>query len=423
MENKTTKALLKFIEESPSCYHAVAGVAGMLEGYTRLYEDKAWDVKAGGRYYVIRKDSSIIAFRVPKGRIESVRITASHSDCPTFRIKTNPAIVVEGHYTKLNTERYGGMIMSTWFDRPLSIAGRVVVKEAGKLTTKLVNLDRDMLMIPSVAIHMNRDVNDGYKYDAQVDTIPLFGDESAAEKLDEMIAEAAGVAKDEILGSDLFLYNRDKGRIWGAGEEYVSSRALDDLQCAYGTVRGFVESDQTEGSSLNLCCVFDNEEVGSLTGQGADSTFLSDTVERIGDALGMSKAHMLQAIAAGFMISADNAHAVHPNHPEHADPTNRPYMNGGIVIKYNANQKYTTDGISEAMFRDVCSRADVPVQTFANKSNMAGGSTLGNIANRHLSIRTVDIGLAQLAMHSAYETAGVKDTEYLIKAVKEFYRG
>lgn len=420
MYQKVSEELLDFINESPSCYHAVKNLAGMLEDYKELKEDKDWKLKAGGKYYVIRKDSSIIAFQVPKKSLKEVYITSSHSDSPTFKIKSNAAMVSEKHYTRLNTEKYGGMNMSSWLDRPLSIAGRVIIKENGEFVTRLFDVAQDLLLIPSVAIHMNRELNNGVKYDAQVDTIPLFGDENASEKLEELIATAAGVNKEEVLGTDCFLYIRNKGTVWGADSEFISSRALDDLQCAYATMRGLLATKGTE-HKLNLCCVFDNEEVGSLTGQGADSTFLEDTLARIAGAMNYSQDDMLKAIAKGYMISADNAHAVHPNHPEYADPTNRPYMNGGIVIKYNAAQKYTTDAYSEAMFRDVCKRAEVPVQTFTNKSNMAGGSTLGNIANRHISIKTVDIGLPQLAMHSAYETAGVKDTAYLIDAVKEFY--
>lgn len=417
---KISKELLEYISKSPSCYHAVSNAADMLKGYTRLYEDREWNIKQGGNYYVIRNDSSIISFKIPKNKFKSIRISAAHSDYPTFKIKANPVMTVENKYAKLNTEKYGGMIMSTWMDRPLSIAGRVLVKENNKMVTKLVNVDRDLILIPSVAIHMNRDVNDGFKYDAQIDTLPLLGGMESKDKFDEIISEAAGVNPNAIIGSDIFLYIRDEGKIWGADNEYVSSRALDDLQCAYGTLKGFISAHQSE-DTLCICCIFDNEEVGSLTGQGADSTFLSDTFHRIKESLGYSDSHLLQALAAGYMISADNGHALHPNHPEYSDPTNRPILNEGIVIKFNAAQKYTTDGVSEAMFRDICNKADVPIQTYTNKSNMAGGSTLGNISNRHISIRTVDIGLPQLAMHSAYETVGVKDTEYLIKAMTEFF--
>ncbi len=424
MQKKNTdssvKELLSFIDSSPSCYHATANLVKMLVGYEKLEESQVWKLKNGGKYYTVRNDSSLIAFRVPKQDYACVYITAAHSDSPCFRIKENPAMTAENHYTKLNTEKYGGMIMSTWFDRPLSVAGRVIVKQRGKLVSKLVNVDRDLLLIPSVAIHMNRSVNDGMKYDAQVDTIPLFGDESAKDNFEDIIADAAGVKKEAILGRDLFTYVRTPGSIWGAKEEYISSRALDDLQCAFACMKGFINAG-ISNDKLSLCCVFDNEEVGSMTGQGADSSFLSDTLNRINEALGFNKSRLQQAIAAGFMVSADNAHAVHPNHPEYADPTNRPYINGGIVIKIDGAKRYSTDGISEAIFKDICDKSGVPVQTFANKSNIPGGTTLGNISNSHISVKTVDIGLPQLAMHSAYETAGVKDTDYLIKAVTTMF--
>lgn len=420
MSKKTAKELLTFLDASPSCYHAIANVEEMLGGFTKLNEADSWQLQPGGSYYVVRKDSSLIAFRVPVQEYTSIAIAASHSDSPTFKLKTNPVMVAEKQYSRLNCEKYGGMLMSSWMDRPLSVAGRIVIKSGDLFLTKLVNIEKDLCLIPSVAIHMNREANNGQKYDAQVDTIPLLGDEKVADKLDKLVAKAAGVGKEEILGADLFLYPRQNGCIWGADDTFISARALDDLQCVYGTLQGFLKAKASQ-DKLAVLAVFDNEEVGSLTGQGADSTFLADTLQRINASLGYTEEILQKAIAHGFMVSADNAHAVHPNHPEYADPTNRPYLNKGIVIKFNAAQKYTTDAISEAMFRDVCKKAKVPVQTYANKSNIAGGSTLGNLSNRHISIKTVDIGLPQLAMHSAYETAGVKDTEYLIKAMTVFF--
>lgn len=412
--------LIEFIDKSPSSFHAVKNLSALLEGFKEVKEDEDFNIVKGGSYYVVRKDSSIIAFRVPKGDYNEIRIMAAHSDSPSFKIKPDAEMVTEGHYTRINTEGYGGMIMYSWFDRPLSVAGRAVVKTKEGLESRLVNIDRDLLMIPSVAIHMNREVNKGYAFNAKTDTIPLFGDETADGRLNELIAENIGVSKEDIYGTDLFLYLREKGTLWGSNKEFISCRALDDLQCAYGGMRALKESS-TESDSLNVCCVFDNEEVGSLTGQGADSTFLEDVLKRVNRALGYDEDHLLKAISKGYMISADNAHAVHPNHPEYADQKNRPYLNKGIVIKYNSSQKYTTDAWSEAMFKDICNKAEVPVQTFTNRSDMAGGSTLGNLSNRHISIKTIDIGLPQLAMHSAYETAGRKDMEYLLRAMKEFW--
>jgi len=419
MADKMTQELLSFIDRSPSCYHVVDNLKNMLKDYTELKESDSWSLKEGGKYYVIRKDSSIIAFKIPKQKYTEIKITASHSDCPTFKLKPE-AVMSDEHYTVLNTEGYGGMIMYSWFDRPLSVAGRVVIDGKNGLETKLVNIDKDLMMIPSVAIHMNREVNTGYKFDAQVDTLPLIGTNNSKDTLGELIAKESGASKEEILALDLYLYNREKGKVWGAKDEFISARAIDDLMCAYGTMKGFFDSKDND-SSLKLCCVFDNEEVGSLTGQGADSTFLSDVLWRINSTLGYSVEDMMIAIDRGYMISADNGHAVHPNHKEYADPTNKVYMNQGIVIKHNSSQKYTTDALSEAMFVKVCKKAKVPVQHYTNKSNMPGGSTLGNIANRHVSIKTIDIGMAQLSMHSSYETAGAKDIEYLYKAIKTFY--
>lgn len=421
MYQETAKELIKFIEKSPTCFHAVATMKEILkkEGYIELREADKWEVKKGGNYYVTRNDSSIIAFSVPKDEIKGFRIMASHSDSPSFKIKENPEMTVDNKYVKLNVERYGGMICAPWFDRPLSVAGRVIVKEDGKLITKLVNVDKDLLMIPNLAIHMNREVNDGYKYNAQKDLLPLFGDIAAKDTFMKTIAKAADVKEESILGHDLFLYNREKGSVWGANEEYVSIGRLDDLQCAFSSLKGFLSGEKKEYIAVH--CVLDNEEVGSGTKQGAASTFLYDVLVRANQALGQDYENYLRFLANSFMVSADNAHAVHPNYTEKADPVNRPYLNEGIVIKYSANQKYCTDGVSAAMFKDLCKQADVPFQIFTNRSDILGGSTLGNISNTKVALNAVDIGLPQLAMHSPYETVGVKDTEYLIKAATKLF--
>ena len=421
MYEEKTRELLEFIEKSPSCYHVIENFRQMLKGkgFEELFEEQAWEIREGGNYFVTRADSSIIAFKVPTKGFQNFQITASHSDSPSFKVKENEEMLVDNHYVELNVERYGGMICAPWFDRPLSIAGKAVVKEGNSFTTKLVNIDRDLVMIPNVAIHMNRQINDGYTYNAQKDMIPMFGEETAKGTFMDTIADNIGVKKEAILGSDLFLYNRVPGTIWGANCEFVSSTKLDDLQCAYTTMQGFLAGENDK--SVTVCCVFDNEEVGSGTKQGADSTLLSDVLERINACCGRTAEEYKMAIAGSFMLSADNAHAVHPHHQDKADSTNRPYMNHGIVIKFNANQKYTTDSVSAAIFKAICDKAEVPYQTYVNRSDIAGGSTLGNIANAHVSLNTVDIGLAQLAMHSPYETAGVKDTSYMIDAVTEFY--
>ena len=421
MYQETAKELIQFIENSPTCFHAVASMKEMLEkeGYTELKEADKWEIKKGGNYYVTRNDSSLIAFSVPEGEAKGFRIMASHSDSPCFKIKENPEMTVDNKYVKLNVERYGGMICAPWFDRPLSVAGRVIVKEDGKLVTKLVDVDRDLLMIPNLAIHMNREVNDGYKYNAQKDLLQLFGDIAEKDTFMKNIAEAADVKEENILGHDLFLYNREKGSVWGANEEYVSIGRLDDLQCAFSSLKGFLAGEKKEYIAVH--CVLDNEEVGSGTKQGAASTFLYDVLVRANQALGQDYEDYLRYLANSFMVSADNAHAVHPNYTEKADPVNRPYLNEGIVIKHSANQKYCTDGVSAAMFKDLCNEAEVPFQTFTNRSDILGGSTLGNISNTKVALNAVDIGLPQLAMHSPYETVGVKDTEYLIKAATKLF--
>lgn len=437
------RGMLKFIEESPSCFHVIANLKERLDaaGFAALDESEGWEVQPGGRYYVTRNDSSLIAFCVPEGTARGFHIAASHSDSPTFKLKEQPELTAECHYVRLNTEKYGGMILSTWMDRPLSVAGRLALRPgrvtgsadgrrftaAGGVETRLVNIDRDLLVIPNLAIHMNRDMNKGVEYNPQVDMLPLYaectdGEDGVQGMLMRELAEAAGVEPEDILGHDLFLYVRDKGRILGSGGEFVLSPRLDDLQCVYASMEAFLES--TPGEYISLCAVFDNEEVGSGTRQGADSTFLEDVMARMCDDLGSQyggSSLLRRMIAGSFLISADNAHAVHPNHPEKADPTNRPYLNGGIVIKYHGSQKYTTDALSAAKMKELCGRAGVPFQTYANRSDIPGGSTLGNISAAHVSVSSVDIGLAQLAMHSAVETGGIRDTEYAVRMFREFF--
>lgn len=423
IKHTVSKELARFLENSPSCFHAVENMKKELqkENYIQLQENKKWQIRPGGKYFVTRNDSSLIAFAVPSDGFRGMRIMASHGDSPSFKIKENPELESDGQYIRLNVERYGGMLCAPWFDRPLSVAGRVIIKEpsAGTFLTRLVNVDRDLVLIPNLAIHMNREANNGYKYNAQKDMLPLYGTLESRGSFMNIIADAAEVDPSEILGHDLFLYNREKASIWGASEEFISCGRLDDLQCAYASLQGFLAGVKEHYMAVH--CVLDNEEVGSTTKQGAASTFLYDTLTRVHDCLSLTREDYLIHLADSLMISADNAHAVHPNHAEKADPSNRPYINGGIVLKFNANQKYCTDGVSAAMFRDICKSAGVPVQTFANRSDMAGGSTLGNISNTQVALNTADIGLPQLAMHSPYETAGVKDTEYLIRAAAEFF--
>lgn len=414
--------LFDFINNSPSPYHVVANCEEALQksGFTRLAEEEEWHLKWGGRYYVTRNGSSLLAFCLPeKGRARGVHLVASHSDSPCFKLKEAPEVNSDG-YVKLNVEKYGGMIMSTWLDRSLSVAGRLAVREGNGIALKPVNIDRDLMVIPNVAIHMNRDMNKGVEYNPQTDMQPLYALEEDREgSFMDQIAAAAGVDTRDILGQDLFLYVRDQGRSLGGNGELILSPRLDDLQCVFASLQAFMEADPCE--YINMCVVFDNEEVGSGTRQGAGSTFLEDALVRMCESLHLSGQQYRMLLAGSFFISADNAHAVHPNHPEKADPVNRPSLNKGIVIKYHGSQKYTTDAYSAGMLKLKCEEAGAPYQSYLNRSDIAGGSTLGNISTAHVSVATVDIGLPQLAMHSAVETAGAKDTEYAVRLFRAFY--
>ena len=408
-----TKALMDFLDEAHSVFHAVAGLEKALveNGYTCLREQDAWELVPGGKYYVTRGGSAVIAFRVPEGEWRGFLLSASHADRPTFKVKENGEQV--GAYTRLLVERYGGMLMAPWLDRPLSIAGRVLVETEKGVESKLVDLDLDLLMIPNVAIHMNRKANEGYAYNPAVDMLPLLGGKDAKGKLEALLEQEAG---GKLLGHDLYLYIREKARVWGVDGEYLSAQAIDDLECAWCCAQGFLKAKPA--GSMPVLCVFDSEEVGSSSLQGAASDLLESVLRRICAGLQLD---YHRALAQSMMVSADNAHAIHPNHPEYADAANAPVMGGGIVLKYNANQRYTTDGVTAALFRKVCRQADVPVQTYYKRADLPGGSTLGNISLSHVSVPSVDIGLPQLAMHSCYETAAVQDALYLEEAMAAYY--
>lgn len=411
---KHVEGLFEFIKKSPSAYHAVNTVREMLDadGYTELYESDRWKLAVGGKYYVVRNGTSIIAFRTVRDA-RGFMICASHSDAPTFRVKVTPESL--GAYTRLEVEKYGGMIYYTWLDRPLSVAGRVVLRTSEGVESRLVNLDTDLLTIPSLAIHLNRGVNDGAKFNPAKDLLPLYASNAVKGDFLKNVAESIGVDSESILSHDLFLYNRDEGRRVGKDGEFILCPRLDDLGCVYSSAVAFLAA--RDAQSLPVLAVFDNEEVGSETKQGAASTFLRDTLLRICGA----ESSLAVALENSFMLSADNAHAKHPSYPEMSDPDNAPVLNGGVVIKYNANQRYTTDGLSDALFRTVCTRAGVSVQTYCNRADLPGGSTLGSISNTRVSVPTVDIGLPQLAMHSANETAGAHDVDSMISAITEFY--
>ena len=411
--------LMDFLDSSVTMFHAINECEKVLQksGFTYLPENEKWNINKG-KYYTKRNSSSLIAFDIAKGDYR-FQISAAHSDSPTFKLKDRPVIEANG-YLKLNVEGYGGMINATWLDKPLTLAGRVMVNTDKGIESRLIHINRDLLIIPNVPIHFNREINKGFAFNNQVDMLPIFGAGNLKEAdFDNMIAKELGIEPEDILAKDLYLVNRQKATVVGFDNELISSGRLDDLECVYTSLRGFVEAENK--NHINVFAVFDNEEVGSVTKQGAMSTFLASTLDRVNTALGKSKEEYYRAIAKSILISCDNAHAVHPNHPELFDVKNRPVLNQGIAIKESANQKYTTDAFSRAILKKILEKKNIPYQTFANRSDIAGGSTLGNLSNTVVSMNAVDIGLPQLAMHSAYETAGAKDVGYAFETLKAFF--
>ncbi|WP_448946432.1 M18 family aminopeptidase [Lachnoanaerobaculum sp.] len=413
------KDLMNFLDSSVTMFHAINECEKVLKdsGYIYLPENEKWNIRAG-KYYTKRNSSSLIAFDIANGDYH-FQISAAHSDSPTFKLKDRPIIESNG-YLKLNVEAYGGMIDATWLDKPLTLAGRVMVDTGCDIETRLLYIDKDLLIIPNVPIHFNREINKGFAFNNQVDMLPVFSAGNLSEAdFDKMLAKELGVKPEAILSKDLYLVNRQKATVIGYDNELISSGRLDDLECVYTSLLGFIEAMNND--HINVFAVFDNEEVGSVTKQGAMSTFLVSTLNRINKALGKSDEDYYRAIAKSMLISCDNAHAIHPNHPELFDVKNRPVLNKGIAIKESANQKYTTDAFSRAVLKKILDKNNIPYQTFANRSDIIGGSTLGNLSNTAVSMNAVDIGLPQLAMHSAYETAGAKDVEYAIEALRAFF--
>lgn len=417
----TVQKLFRFLDESPTCYHAAANAKAALTaaGAVELRESEQWKLEKGTLYVVERGDSALVAFRVPEGPFHGFLMAAAHSDSPTFKVRETAEAASAGNTLRLSVEPYGGGVWRGWLDRPLSVAGRVVIRQGDRLVSRLVNIDRDLLVIPGVAIHMDRSVNKGAELNPAVDLLPLLGCGKEPGAFRKLIAEAAGVREEHLLSTELFLYPRTKAVQTGLNGEFIVSPRLDDLQCVFGCLEGFLAA-KPDGS-LPVLAVFNNEEVGSNTRQGADSTFLTDVLERIAHGCGLDSEAWKAAVANSFMVSADNAHAIHPAHPEYADKGEFPVLGGGIVIKYNANQRYTTDAVSGAVFQAICQEAGVPVQRYSNRADLPGGSTLGNISTAHLSVPTVDIGLPQLAMHSVCETAGAADTDLLVKAMAAYF--
>ena len=407
-------SLLHYIKKSPDCFHAVDTLSKLLdvEGYTSLAEG-GWELAPGGKYYTVRNGSSIIAFRVPNETPRGFLLTGSHSDSPCLRLRDHAEL--NGAYTRLSVERYGGGINASWVDRPLSIAGRVLVKQGNRIETRLVDMEKDMLLIPNVAIHLNREVNNGAKYDPARDLIPLYGGKDASFR--QELAAKLGCTPEEILATDLFVYNNQDGVIWGPEGEFISAPRLDDLACVFACTQGFLMAKERD--FIPVLAVFDNEEIGSGTKQGAESMFLPDTLQAICEGLGLNASDYRRMLTQSMMLSCDNGHGLHPNHPELADSNEAPILNGGVIIKHSP--RYATDGLSTAVFAELCSRANVPVQHYSNRADQMGGSTLGNIANTKVGVSTVDIGMAQLAMHSCFETAGSKDVDAMIRAVKAFH--
>lgn len=414
-----TDELLDFISECPVSYVAVDTITRRLEqsGFVCLQEQETWSLQAGGKYFVTRNQSSVLAFCLPRIRPNGFMIAASHCDSPGFCLKHEYETVGAESYLKLNTERYGGGILSSWFDRPLSLAGRVVIRDGASLRAVPIDLKDPLCVIPSVAIHLNRGVNDGYKYNAAVDTIPLYGEIAHKGHLKKCIAKRLNVPEENIVSQDMYVYCAERGRQFGAEEAFFLAPRIDDLQCAFASLRALM--DCRDFSSVPVCAVFDNEEVGSSTKQGAASDLLQEVLKRISYHYDTDLRRML---IDSLMLSCDNGHAVHPNHPELSDTKNGPRLNGGVVIKHNANQKYTTDAVSEALFAAIADRAEIPIQHYANRSDLPGGSTLGNISNTKVSLNTADIGLAQLGMHSCMETGGSDDTAHLYRALLTFYQ-
>lgn len=428
-EQKFAKNLMDFIDSSHSSFHATKNVEELFikEGFKKINLQDKWELEKEGKYFVTKNNSAIIGFVVGKGEIEEdgFKIVGAHTDAPTFRIKPNPEMTVEGKYLRLNTEVYGGPILNTWLDRPLSMAGRVSIKTENPLKPKelLLDIEKPIMIIPNLAIHMNRKVNEGVKLNTQTETLPLLS--NITEKFEKnnfllgLIAENLDVKVEDILDFELFLYGVDKGSLVGLNEEFISIGRLDDLAMVHAGLYGLIDSKV--GNATNVLVCFDNEEVGSTTKQGAASPMLRTILERIAIAMGKDREDYYRALSNSFLISADQAHALHPNYPEKQDPTSRPVVNGGPAIKIAASQSYTTDSSSAAVYEGICKSIKVPVQKFVNRSDERGGSTIGPISSTQLDIPSVDIGNPILSMHSIRELGGVLDHYYVYKSFQEFY--
>ena len=417
----TTERLAAFLDTCPTPYQVTDYILKALKEheFTELKEHEPWSLEPGKSYVVTRNESAVIVFRIPVGKPKGFLIGATHDDSPALKIKPDPETESAG-MVRLNVEGYGGLLRAPWFDRPLAIAGRVCVRTPNGIQSRHLFIDRDICVIPSLAIHMDRNINTaGHVYEIQKEMLPVFRTKDSTVTFQTLLANELGVNESDILSHDLIVCPRTKAAITGADASMISAPHLDDLQCTFASLEGFLHAEAS--ASIPVMAVFDNEEVGSTSLQGANGTFLEDTLHRIEECLHLTHDDFCSCCASSFVLSADNSHAVHPNYPEKADPTHHPKMNGGIVLKYAASTSYLTDAVSSALVEDLCSTNSIPVQHFSNHSNIPGGSTLGRLSVQHLGIRTADIGLAQLAMHSPYETAGVKDTDYLIQLFRAYY--
>ena len=423
------KNLIDFIYESPTAFHAIETSEELLKvnGFKKLEATEKWNIEKGGKYYTTKNSSAIVAFTVNTDDLtkDGFRMIGSHSDSPSFRVKPNPEMEVEKTYLKLNTECYGGPILNTWLDRPLAIAGRVILKGDNilKPVETLININRPVCIIPNLAIHMNRSINEGVALNKQKDMLPFVGLLNETLEKDNFllntVANELGRKSEEILDFDLFLYEYEKGSLIGVNEELISSGRLDNLAMAHASLHALINAEAKSG--VNVAVVFDNEEVGSSTKQGADSNMLINILERISLCLGQDREDFLRSLYSSFMISADLAHAVHPNVTEKHDPTNRPVMGRGPVIKINANQAYTSDSYSISIYKTICKEAGVNYQEFVNRSDERGGSTIGPISSTHIDIPSVDVGSPILAMHSIRELGCVEDHMDIYKTFKKFY--
>ena len=429
MKKQIANELIDFIYESPTAYNAVETLKTWLtkEGFKEIKSSDKWKLKVQGKYFVEKNNSGLVAFEVGEGNVaeHGFKLIGAHTDAPGFRIKPSADMIAEKNYMKLNSEVYGGPILNTWFDRPLGLAGRVTLVSENPLkpVSKIININKPVMIIPNVAIHMNRDINNGVKINAQKDTLPLLALVNEEMEKDNfllnLLASEMNVKVEDILDFELMPYEYQKGSIIGVNEDFISTGRLDNLAMIQAGTKALIDAKIKNGVNVMLC--YDNEEVGSRTKQGADSPFFTEVLERIVLSLGGNREDLFRAVANSFLISADLAHAVHPNAGEKHDPIVRPLMGKGPVIKIAASQSYSTDSESAAVYEMICRKAGVPVQRFVNRSDVRGGSTLGPIASSHLAVRTVDMGTAVLAMHSIRELGSVDDHVSCIKSFTEFY--